>query len=159
MGTRRCELGRQLDFASNAPGVVADDLVGRLRGGNGVVTLQDLLQREQVVAFVAELLRLAISLLAWQDGTGERSHVQGGDLLGERCLAREDRAEDRQRDVSVELRRVRGNADDDNLVFADLEGVELDILFALQLFDELDEFLVADHVHALDVAVRPGRGT
>ena len=40
---------------------------------------------------------------------------------------------------------------------ADLERLELDVLVAFQLLDELDERLVADHVHPLDVAVRSPR--
>ena len=49
------------------------------------------------------------------------------------------------------LFRIRRDGDDAHLL-ADLECLELDVFFAFQLLDELDECLVADHIDALDVA-------
>ena len=66
---QRGELRRQLHVLRDALGVVADDLLGGLRLGDGVVALDQLLQRDDVVALVAEVLRCGVVLLARQDGS------------------------------------------------------------------------------------------
>ena len=60
---QRGELRRQLHVLGDALGVVGDDLLGRLRLGDGVVALDELLQGDDVHALVVELLRCRVALL------------------------------------------------------------------------------------------------
>ena len=55
------ELRGQLDVLGDALGVVGDDLLGGLRLGDRVVALDQLLKRDDVDAFVMELLAAASS--------------------------------------------------------------------------------------------------
>ena len=65
---------------------------------------------------------------------------------------RQDRAEDGDGDVVVELALVGVDGRDDHRLF-EVEGVEGDVLVLLQLLDELEERWVADDVDPLDVGV------
>ena len=153
LGDQRGELRGQLHVLGDALGVVGDDLLGGLRLGDGVVALDELLQGDDVHALVVELLRCRVALLLGEARARELRDVDPCDLLGERLLPGEDRAQHRDGDVVVELVLVGLDGRDDHRLL-EVEGVERDVLVLLELLDELEEGRVADDVHPLDVGRR-----
>src|SRR5215217_6788464 len=92
----RCEVGelrRQLEIARYDPGVVSDHLSGRLGLGDRVLSLDEPLKGEYVVAFVLEALLLLVSGFDREGRRVELGDVYGVNLLGQRALPRQSRGE------------------------------------------------------------------
>ena len=88
----RGKLRRQFHVLRDAPGVIPDHFFRRLRFGDFVLPLNQLLQRDNVVTFVTKRLRNRVAFFARQDWTHEFVHVHFRDFFRERFLARQDRA-------------------------------------------------------------------
>jgi hypothetical protein len=126
------ELRRELDVLRDALGVERDDLLCGLRLGDRVVALHELLKRDDVDAFVIELLGRVVSFLARKNWALHGCGVEAGDLFRECLLACEDRTGDGHGDVAVELLGIDRDRRDDQRLF-EVERVERDLLVLLKL--------------------------
>ena len=112
------------------------------------------LQGDDVVAFVSESLRARI-VVAHRKDDGLKAHDrERRDLFRQTLFPHKKRSERRKTDVEFLSIFKRQNRDDSQLVFAEFECVQLQFFELFEIVNEIQEFLVADDVHALRVSTR-----